>query len=262
MKRMLAVVVILAGFAVLNASDVRNIPVERREELRREILERMRENFEKQGIQFNEAEFYFSQMKVEEAGGLSLQKVSAGSPYIGRANVIYEWEPNDVPSLNDPNGSANSMNFGDYVKGDSKKFFWYDPSWKATWYCDSDFFHFTAPASAVCHIEAYCRRLKDQSSFDTWVTLFDQALNQLGSNDDYDRSFYGYDSSLEVVLPYTGTYYVMITNRQYVADGATDPGHYILYVGYWGPNRVRGEVFHDVNNNGVRDEGEPGLADK
>ncbi|MBT3201177.1 MAG: S8 family serine peptidase, partial [Phycisphaerales bacterium] len=102
------------------------------------------------------------------------------------------------------------------------------------------------------------------SDLDTVLRLFDSDGNELDWNDDWDFP----DSRIEYELETAGTYYLGVSsysNYDYdprIEDGwyGDSIGGYYLTMKLLGRPEIHGSKWSDANANGVRDEGEAGLA--
>lgn len=130
---------------------------------------------------------------------------------------------------------------------------------------DIDMYAFQAPGGST--FSAATVLPPSGSSFDTYLRLFDASGNQLAFDDDGGPGTLSLISNF--LIQATGTYYIGVTgfnNSVYNADtgagrraGATGNYQLNLSLAVPDPGEIRGVKFHDLNQDGVRDEGEPGL---
>ncbi len=130
---------------------------------------------------------------------------------------------------------------------------------------DIDMYRFQAPGGST--FTAATVLPPSGSSFDTFLRLFDASGNQLAFDDDGGPGTLSLISNF--LIQATGTYYIGVTgfnNSVYNANtgagrraGATGNYQLNLSLAVPDPGEIRGVKFHDLNQDGVRDEGEPGL---
>ncbi len=136
---------------------------------------------------------------------------------------------------------------------------------------DVDLYKFVADANDVITATVFAQALAGGSSLDSWLRLFDAAGNELRFDDD---SAFSVDSRITYTIPTTGTYYIGVSgygNRSYNPNtegsgSSGDTGIYELQITsipldslvVYDDEALAGwTIYVDLNDNHLRDEGEP-----